>query len=347
MSVQFYPTTIQKIQRITPSSVGVYINYPAVADFNTHFQPGQNIAVRIQIDGQTYARSYSLCPSAIPGTFYIIVKKVHQGLLSNYINHELLPDQAVEITAPKGKFVLNEGFNHYTFFATGSGITPIFTMMQSLVANQPTARLHLLFGNTTPEETIFYHELQQILKDHPQVDIHFFFSRQTGQPSQHIDAMTIEAVAKHYPILQAQAFYLCGVVGMLENVKNILAQHHIEAEKIATEAFFKKPTVAAPAAAPVKETSDVTVILDGVHTQFEMPRKEKTILEVANTLGADLPFSCLDGICCACRAKVVEGKVEMIENIGLDIYEERKGYVLTCQAQPRSEKVVISFDEKG
>jgi ring-1,2-phenylacetyl-CoA epoxidase subunit PaaE len=342
MSLDFYTLTLSNIEPLTPNAARLTFALPQAHKHLFTFLPGQHVSIRPNIPDQVLSRPYSICELKAD-YLQVVVKRVKQGIVSNYIHDHFKIGRSVEMTLPKGKYFFDPKLHAKPLLlvATGSGITPIYSIIQAALAQDANRKIILLYGNSTREETIFLSEIEDLSIKHPSFKVHFFFS-QEGQ-RQRIDAKAIQALKEQW----TDAYiYLCGVPEMMDTVKQVLLEQGLSEERIFRESFIKKP-VPKTETEPTPKTSlksKVKVIIDKTSTEFELEYEGKSILETANALGADLPYSCLGGICCTCRAKLIEGKVEMKENLALDVNEERNGYILCCQSHPRSERVVISFD---
>ena len=349
MSTPFYTLALASTTVLTPSACLLRFAIPQELKATFQFTPGQHVSIRPALpNSEPISRPYSICE--LDDDFLtVVVKRVPNGIVSNFINDHFQAGRQVEMTAPKGKytFVAQTPRSSLLLFATGSGITPIYSIIRAALLQDAAAKITLFYGNSTAEETIFYKELQALSAAHPTFKIHFFFSQEAEK--RRIDQNNLSVLHQNGEIVLDKTaeilVYLCGVPAMMDNVKSFLLAKGVQENRIFHESFIKNnppKTTSAPSTSPTK--SHITVIIDKTKTEFMLDDQGESILEAANALGADLPHSCLGGICCSCRAKLLEGKVEMRENLALDVEEEKAGYILCCQARPKSEKVVISFD---
>ena len=354
MSIAFYPVKIKNIEALTPLSKKFVLEIPLEQrSLFKDWIAGQNVSVRVYLEDQKISRPYSIVDFDGEHLF-LVVKQVQNGVASHHIHNNFQVDQTIEITAPKGKYLYTpEDHENLILFATGSGITPIYAMISKALAKNPNQNIRLFYGNSDPNETIFYSELKNLAEKYSNFKVYFFFSQ--VEKKQRISPASVKNLSESL-LFQGTKYYLCGVPAMMENIRSFLIENNVKAEQIFQESFIK---IANPVSTSkpenleqnnIEKKSKVEVIIDKIKTNFELEYElntfpeEKNILQTANALGADLPYSCLEGICCTCRAKLIEGKVEMKNNLALDVEEEKQGYILCCQSYPRSEKVVISFD---
>jgi ring-1,2-phenylacetyl-CoA epoxidase subunit PaaE len=337
----------------------VSFNIPAEWAAEFLFKAGQNITLRTLIDDREIRRSYSICSSPHEHELRIAIKKVDEGLFSSHAHQHFKPGQLLEVMAPTGNFVLplNEANKkHYMAFAAGSGITPVISILKTILKEEPQSRFTLIYGNQNRSSVIFREELMAIKNDYPeQFQLIPVFSREKMDApvfEGRIDAAKCEMIFKQIvPMAPDQEYLLCGPAPMIFEVRDWLIAHKVPEKKIHYELFsdpgesgfpLKKKTTDKKEASG--ETSIVTIRLDGISSDFQIPREGPTILEAAIAAGADLPYACRAGVCASCRAKLVKGKVTMDQNYALADEELEEGFILACQSHPDSEKLVIDFD---
>jgi ring-1,2-phenylacetyl-CoA epoxidase subunit PaaE len=350
---QFQPLTVREVRRETSDSVSVAFDVPLGGSFR--FIPGQYLTLRTKIGGTEVRRSYSLCSSPLSGELRVAIKQVEGGIFSTWANTELKAGDVLDAMPPMGNFILEtepSARRRYVGFAAGSGITPVLSILKTALEREPESEFVLFYGNRKTASILFKNELED-LKDRylGRLEVHHVLSREDQGSDAlfgRLDADRIRYFAEHIPtVTKADGYYLCGPEPMIHAASDVLKAAGVAPEKIHFELFT---AAAAPAAA--KATADkgsatgdahVTVVLDGEETHFTQSSKE-FVLDAALDAGADVPYACKGAVCCTCRAKVLEGKVEMAMNYSLTDDEVADGYVLTCQAMPRSERVVVSYD---
>ena len=361
--------TIEDIRRETADCVSIAFAVPTEWREEFRFKQGQNVTVRLRINGEEVRRSYSICSSPLEGELRIAVKKVPSGLFSTYANEQLQKGHMLEVLPPTGKFYteLSAGNRkHYLAFAAGSGITPVLSLIKTTLAIEPGSSFTLVYGNRQRQSILFREELEALKNRYMQrLSLHHILSREQMDIPLNQGRIDVrkcgELCGRLIDISTVDEVFLCGPGEMIFTVRDWLAEHGVDRKKIHFELFQtqsgepgagkelmgkKDPAAFDEPAREAGKVSQVTVRLDGVSHEFQLPYDGGSILDAALMEGADLPFACKGGVCCTCRAKLVEGKVEMEVNYALEADEVAAGFVLTCQSHPRSEKVVIDFDTK-
>jgi ring-1,2-phenylacetyl-CoA epoxidase subunit PaaE len=339
LSRGFHELKVSEIQHLNDKSVMVSFDVPVDLKDEFKFIPGQYLNFEIEIKGEKYRRSYSIC-SGPNEPLSVAIKAVENGVVSNWFNQELKVNDILKVAEPEGNFTLNPEHKNVVAIAAGSGITPIMSIAKALTNGQ----VQLFFGNRSKSDAIFLAEIQSMSN----VQFTGFLSQEEAEGFQkgRIDkANFTEIIKSDLNILKADAFFICGPEGMIHDVKDTLKLFGVHDKKIKFELF------AAPIASEqipeidFKGISEVTVILDHEKLTFEMKPGNATILDLVEKNGMDAPYSCRGGVCCSCKAKVLEGKATMRVNYSLTDEEVQNGYILTCQAHPKSEKLTISYDE--
>lgn len=311
------------------------------------FTPGQYITIEVVIDGKLVKRSYSIC-SRVGEDLAIGVRAVKDGLVSNWFNATAKIGDELTVSAPMGNFKMVDAGKSYVAFAAGSGITPILSMAKSISLSDG-GKLDLFYGNKTKDMIMFKDELDQLNKDH--VHVGYWLSQEEQEGFQHgrLSKDTISSIIKSdLSLLKKEGFFICGpeqmIVDTLEALKTFgVSENKIHYELFASPVLMKsKQTIVTPSFHGV---SKVVVILDDEEIDFDLETDGATILSEAESHAVDAPFSCRGGVCCTCKAKVLKGEVRMDSNLVLTDKEIEEGYVLTCQAHPASEEVIISYDE--
>ncbi|HEY4110540.1 1,2-phenylacetyl-CoA epoxidase subunit PaaE [Puia sp.] len=363
----FHNLSIEDIRRETADCVSIALAIPPQLKEAFRYRQGQNITIRTRIGGEEVRRSYSICSSPLDNELRIAVKHVPGGLFSTFANEQLQAGQQLEVLPPSGKFYTElkaENRKNYLAFAAGSGITPVISLIKTTLAVEPESHFTLVYGNRHRPSIIFREQLEALknLYMH-RLALHHILSReQMDNPLNQgrIDASKCgELCPGLIDLPSMDEVFLCGPQEMIFAVSEWLQQQGVEKKSIHFELFHtleNGPGAIAQAGrdTPIKtddamlkdKVSEVTVRLDGISHVFNLAFDGDSVLNAALMEGVDLPFACKGGVCCTCRAKLLEGKVEMDINYALEADELAAGFVLTCQSHPRTEKVVIDFDSK-
>lgn len=352
--------TIKEIKRETTDTVSISFDVPKELEEDYKFIPGQYLTLRAEIEGQDIRRSYSICTSPSENDLRVAVKQVENGVFSTYSNNTLKVGDVLTVMKPMGRFTASPSASNtanYLLIAAGSGITPILSIAKGVLQGEPHSTITLVYGNKTFDSIIFKEQIEGLKNTYmARFNVIHVLSRESlGSElnSGRIDIAKFELLAKTViDINSINQTYLCGPAQMITSVSNWMKENGAKDENIHFE-LFTSPNAVKNVTEKVNKdtipnlnTSKVTVIIDGDELEFEMPLGgNKYILDAANEKGGDLPFACKGGVCCTCRAKVLEGEVEMKLNYSLEPHEVEKGFILTCQSIPKSEKLVIDFDE--
>ena len=343
----FYKTTIKEIIHETATAVSVLFHIPENQKKTFQFTAGQYITLQKEIHGELVRRAYSICATPQSGELKVAIKAVDKGIFSSYATCELKVGDVIEISAPEGRFQLQPQPNkNYIAFAAGSGITPILSMVKSVLENEPSATFTLVYGNKTVAETMFYEELLQLKKQYANFQLEFICSRERQENALfgRIDkAFTNFFIKNKYKDTAFDSAYLCGPVEMIHTVSDTLKEGGFSAENIHFELFTT--SVNEEEATKIKDgTTEITILLDDDETTFTMTQTD-SILAAALRHHVDVPYSCQGGVCSSCLAKVTEGKAVMTKNSILTDSEVSEGFILTCQAHPTTSKIRIDFDD--
>jgi ring-1,2-phenylacetyl-CoA epoxidase subunit PaaE len=344
----FHQLTVKDIKRLTPKSVKVTFDIPEGLTQNFQFIPGQYINVAIDISDAENRRSYSIC-SAVNEDLSIAVKEVEGGLVSNYINDDLQVEDNIFVSEPMGNFQMTDAGKNYTAFAAGSGITPILSMVKGISLSEQ-GRINLFYCNRSAEETMFKSDLDDIAND--QIKVNYLFTREEnaeGLEGRLDEKKISELLRNDLDLLKSDGFFICGPEQMIVDTVNALKTFGVPENKIHYELFttpeIMKQEKQVEVQASFNGISKVTVVLDEEETVFDLATDGDPILDEVEAKGIDAPYSCRGGVCCTCRAKVIEGTAKMDSNMALTDKEVEEGYILTCQAHPTSEKIKITYDE--
>jgi len=355
MSVQFYKLPVRDLRRETADTVSIAFEVPENLAETFRFKQGQHLTLKTSINGEEVRRSYSICTGTHEQDLRVAVKKVARGVFSTWANEHLSVGDEIEVMPPQGHFFTElapENEKIYVAFAAGSGITPVMSILRSTLAQEPHSRFILFYGNRSFDTIIFREQLEDLKNLYPdRLSVHHVLSRESlGSElfKGRLDATKCRRFGQvFFNPAEVDAFFLCGPEEMVFAVKDELTELGTDPKKVHFELFTTAGIKNKPAATDAHRTSfeaSITVIQDGAQFDFELPSDGSTLLDAAMRAGADLPFSCKGGVCSTCKARILEGKVEMDVNYGLEPDEVEAGYVLTCQAHPVTKRVVVSFD---
>lgn len=371
----FNTLTVSQVRPLTKDSVEVTFEVPEhlVEDYN--YAPGQYVALRATIDGQEVRRSYSICAEPVPGEIRVAIKRDLGGLFSNWANDTLAAGYQIDVMNPQGAFVskgnitsLNEpqkiaedakaaGGEHMVAFAAGSGITPIIAIARTVLKASENSTFDLVYANKSALDVMFAEEVGDLKDKYPtRFAVHHMLSReQRVNPlmSGRIDDEKLNAILDYViQVDKADEWFLCGPFELVQLCRDTLAERGVPEENVRFELFTTgRPETPAGQHGKAVEVDpggnnySIAFTLDGTSGSVESPvSANETILNAALRVRADVPFACAGGVCGTCRAKVVDGEVEMAENYALEKDEVDAGYVLTCQARPCTDKVTVDFD---
>lgn len=356
MTPTFHTLKIAEIRRETEDTVSVAFEIPTELQAAYQFQPGQYLTLRATIDGEDLRRSYSLCSAPHEKECRVAIKQVEQGKFSTYANTQLKKGDTLEVMTPMGNFTTKMDVNqakNYVLFAAGSGITPIFSLAKAILKEEPNSDVTLFYGNKGFASIIFREEIEALKNTHLERFrvVHVLSRESLGNVIQkgRIDLQKCEALNNAF--LNGVAIdevFVCGPEEMIHAVKDTFTQAGLQPNQIHFELFgTQAPKKEVDLSLPKEQTidSNVTVILDGDVYELSLVSDGENILDAATKAGADLPYACKGGVCCTCKAKILEGSARMDVNYALEKDEVEAGYILTCQAHPTSEKLVVSFDD--
>jgi len=359
---RFHRLGIADLRRETPGAVSIAFAVPKALAADYIFEPGQYLTLRATVAGEDTRRSYSICSGLDDGELRVAIKEVDGGLFSSYANAALRPGDTVEVMTPMGRFTapLDPGAAHsYLGIACGSGITPLMSHIKTILGREPKSRFVLIYGNRSSRDIIFKEALEDLKDRHlGRLTVHHVLSREAQDiPLLHgrLAAEKIEALVRaSLPSQTLDHAFLCGPQGALDAARTALARLDVPCGRIHVELFTPSLPPGFPATQPPPRTArngrepakvaDATVTLDGVTHHFPVAKSEG-IIDAGLRAGLELPFSCKGGMCCTCRAKLVSGTVEMVQNYSLEPWEMEKGFVLSCQSRPTSAEVTLDFDQ--
>jgi ring-1,2-phenylacetyl-CoA epoxidase subunit PaaE len=353
---RFHRLAVHDIRHEAADAVSMTFVIPDELANDYRFAPGQYLTLRTMLDGEEVRRSYSICSGPDEGEIRIAVKRVDGGAFSGFATSELKRGDELDVMTPTGRFgiaPMPEQARIHVGFAAGSGITPILSIAKAVLAREPDSRFFLFYGNRTTEGMLFRRELEE-LKDRfierlsvfhvisgEEQDIPILHGRLNGEKVR----VLLRALV---PASHVDHVFICGPTGMSEDIETTCRELGIAAERIHVERFVSefggrpRPKAVVPASAPPKAMA--ALIIDGKRREVPVAEGE-AILDAALRAGLDLPFACKGGMCSTCRARLVEGSAEMELNYSLEPWELKAGFVLTCQAKPTTDKVVVDYDQ--
>ncbi len=359
MSLHFHILRINNIVTETADCVSVIFDVPAELKESFQFKQGQSLTMRTTIDGKEVRRTYSICASPAENELKVAIKKVAGGLFSFFANEKLKAGDTLEVMEPVGKFYteLNaSNKKNYLAFAAGSGITPIISIIKTTLETESQSRFTLVYGNKNRMSIIFFEELEGLKNKYiDRFNLVNILSRERTDStlnSGKINSAKLDELNKLIDYSLVDQTFICGPEEMLFCIKNYLEASGCDKKKIHFELFTtagqkNKQKIVDTIDAETGAKSSISLKADGRFYDFTIPfNSELSILDAAMQEGADLPYACKGGMCCTCKAKLIEGEVIMDVHWGLEEEEVENGYILTCQSHPKTEKVVVDFDAK-
>ncbi|MES2701930.1 MAG: 1,2-phenylacetyl-CoA epoxidase subunit PaaE [Bacteroidota bacterium] len=360
-ALKFYSLKVNDVRPETADCVSVSLEVPAELAETFRFAPGQYLTFRRHFADAEVRRSYSICASPKDGELRVAIKKVDEGKFSTFAHSELKNGDVLEVMPPMGRFTPRKtdiAHKEYLAFAAGSGITPIMSIMKTVLEDEPDSSFTLIYGNRSRQSIIFREAIEALKnKFMLRLRIYHVLSREYMDIplfSGRINAEKCNDFCKSLvDVADIDEAFICGPEEMILSVRKQLVELGMPSESVHIELFSSpdQPKAAHQQWAD-KHRSDkgpvskVSITLDGATFDMEVPFNGESILDAALKKGADLPYACKGGVCCTCRAKVTEGEVEMEVNYALEHDEIEKGFVLTCQSHPRTERVIIDFDAR-
>lgn len=352
---KFHSLKVSDVMRETADAVSVAFEVPANLKQDYTYKQGQYLTLKFNVKGEELRRSYSICSSPVElNELRIAIKKVKDGRISTYINDNLKVGDIVEVMIPMGNFFTEMHPNNqknYILFGGGSGITPMLSILKTVLYLEPQSRVTLFYGNNDESAIIFKKQIEQLAvvnADRLNV-IHVLNIPPDGHPANLKGMMTkeknIELVKDYVDPSADNEYFICGPGPMMDNVVNALKALDIAETKVHIE-YFTAP-VKADDLEPSGNTAigaSAIIIIDGDEHPVVLEENE-TILEAAIRIGLDAPYACQGGSCCTCRALLQDGKVEMAVNYALSASEVKQGFILTCQSRPTTDKVVVNYDK--
>jgi ring-1,2-phenylacetyl-CoA epoxidase subunit PaaE len=358
---KFHTLKVSDVHRETKDAVSVAFEVPENLASEYKYIQGQYLTFKLMMDGEEVRRSYSICTSPVADSdLRIAVKEVEGGKMSPYLNKTVKAGDEIEVMTPMGRFfteVSENNSKNYVLFAGGSGITPIFGIIKTILKVEPKSQIKLVYANRNEFSVIFKDQLEKLADENQNFKLILTYD----QAPAHFDDLhagvlnkskVLELVEAYKVQSTADEIFVCGPTPMMNNITETLSNLGVDKKKVHVEYFTtvlediaKEENKAPQVESDFSGKSSIKVILDGEEAEFELSSDGDSILDAAIDAGLDVPFSCKGAVCCTCRAKVMEGKVEMDMNYALEEDEIEEGFVLTCQSHPRSANVVVDFDQ--
>lgn len=355
--LHFHTVKVKEVRKETEDCVSVSFDIPEELHSQFQYKAGQYLTLRKYIKGEELRRSYSLCSSPLDNEWRVAVKNVPNGKFSAYALHEMKAGDEIELMPPMGAFhteINASNKKKYVGIAAGSGITPILSIIKTILRKEPQSSFTLVYGNKNRHSIIFREEVEALKNKYiDRFRVMHVLSREITDAainSGRIDAVKCDELFTKFININADEFLICGPEEMIFCVKDFLLGKGIPKKHVHFELFTSPNQKAATQEIQKEEQgpkSRVTIILDGRSLDFDLNHEGENILDAAMRQGADLPYSCKGGVCSTCRAKLIEGEVDMEVNYALEDDEVKQGFILTCQSHPKTSKVVIDFDAKS
>lgn len=345
----FYKLSIKEITKETADAVSILFNVPNELKDHYQFVAGQYVTLKVTLDGQEIRRAYSICASPKSGELRIAVKAVKNGFFSKFANEKLAVGNVIEVGTPEGKFTFEpkkDRQKNYAAFAAGSGITPVFSILKSVLEEEPNSTFVLVYGNKSEKDTLFHNQLHELQLHHTgRFFVQYVYSQSTadGALFGRIDVSAVNFILKNkHAEMEFSKCYLCGPEEMINLVTNTLKENNIPDSAIKFELFSTSSNENESVGGADGHTK-ISILVDDEETTFEMSQKQ-TVLEAALKQGLDVPYSCQGGICSSCICKITEGSADMKKNQILTDAEVAEGLTLACQAYPTTTTITINFD---
>ncbi|HSF86515.1 MAG TPA: 1,2-phenylacetyl-CoA epoxidase subunit PaaE [Acidimicrobiia bacterium] len=352
----FHPLRVAAVAQETDDAVSITFEVPEDLADSYRYLAGQHVTLRAMIDGEDVRRSYSICANANTGTLRVGIKRLHGGAFSTYATTRVRPGDVIDVMPPVGEFTITPdagAARHYGAIAAGSGITPVLSLVTTVLESEPHSQFTLIFGNRGAQSIMFLEELEGLKDRYPtRFQLVHVLSREGGDLplfSGRLDAGKIEALLD--AVVDGGSvddWYLCGPYEMVQGAHEALDRAGVAPDAIHDELFFAGPVDPA-ALPPVPDdeagTVELVFTLDGRSSHVRM-RPETSVLDAALAVRRELPFSCKGGMCASCKARVLEGEVTMTKNYALVDADLEAGFVLTCQAHPTTDHIVVDFDQR-
>ncbi|KRB84845.1 1,2-phenylacetyl-CoA epoxidase subunit PaaE [Noviherbaspirillum sp. Root189] len=354
---KFHPLTVADVRKEARDTLVVTFAVPDELKESYKYSQGQHLTLRAGINGEDVRRSYSICSAVQDDSLRIAIKRTSNGQFSTWANEALQPGMVIDVMPPMGHFqapLSADNRKHYLAFAAGSGITPILSIIKTTLLAEPLSRFTLFYGNRASSTVIFRDELSD-LKDRflDRFKLVYVMSREQQDIELFNGRINKEKCSRFFQswiaLDDVDMAFICGPEQMMHEVSEALQEHGLSKDKIKIEMFAasvpKRQHVPHAQPLPGSHDCEVTLLIDGNQVSFTMEKDKESVLDAALKQGIDMRYSCKAGVCSTCRCKLVDGKVDMDANYALEDYEVARGFVLSCQSFPVSDKVVMDFDQ--
>ena len=364
MTPQFHPLRVAQVRPETSDTVSIAFEVPPELRDAYRFTQGQFLTIKAPVDGRDVRRSYSICCGVQDyddrGELRVAVKLVDDGVFSTWVHDSVAAGHTLDVMTPDGRFHVPleaEASRHYVAFAAGSGITPVLSLIRTTLAVEPRSRFTLIYGNRSVDSIIFSEALEDLKNQYlARFTLYHVLSRQPQEVDLLHGRLDRERVAAFLqtllPVDDIDAAFVCGPASMIDEVEDALKAAGVDPPRIHAERFGvplaqpRRPAAGQDLPADAAHTAELVIVLDGKQHKMRLPMGDAKVLDTALAAGLDLPYACKGGVCCTCRAKVLEGEVDMEKNYTLEPWEMEKGFVLTCQARALTPRVVVSYDDR-
>ena len=359
MSLHFHPLRVKSVVADTDEAVIVSFDVPEALAQEFRFTQGQHLTLRETLGGNEERRSYSICAGVDDGELRVGVRKVAGGRFSTWVNESLKAGHTVQVMAPEGRFFVPldpTARRHYLGIAGGSGITPILSIMKTVLAREPNSTFTLIYGNRRQKSTMFKEEIEDLKNKYlTRLSLHMVFSQEQMDSVLGSGRLSRDKIGEFFNGLidpdGVDHAFVCGPFGVNDEAEAALLGAGIPPERIHIERFGIPLPEGGAAVKQLPREGDaaqarIVIVRDGLSREIDFRSEHPSILDAAADAGLEVPYSCRSGVCCTCRAKLLEGEVRMERNFALEKHEVAAGFVLTCQSHPLTERVVLSFDER-
>ena len=349
--MDFHSLRIKEIKKETSNSVSIAFDVPNDIKSKFSFSPGHYLTLEAIINHEKVRRAYSIWKAPFENEVSVLIKEIEEGLFSSFANNQLDVGDAINVSLPMGNFELVKSqSNTTTFFAAGSGITPVISMIKQQLFDSPNNVVTLFYVNQDSANVIFKEELNKLEQNFPkQLSIYHLFTREENSTNKFSGRITeskcVELQKEGALKIDSDGYYMCGPEEMILSTKDFLISQGVKSDHIHFELFTSKPSDNVDFESHIDEAV-VNITIDDDEFEFEYTLSQSnSLLDAGNESGLDMPYSCKGGVCCTCKAKIIEGSAVMAKNFALSEEEVAEGYILTCQSHPTTEKLVISFDD--
>jgi ring-1,2-phenylacetyl-CoA epoxidase subunit PaaE len=353
----FHPLRVAAVEPVTDDSVAITFEVPEELREDYDFTQGQHLTIRTQLAGDDVRRNYSICSPAGSGVLRVAVKRLPGGAFSGHALDVLRPGDVLDVMTPTGRFFTEldpANRKHYVCIAAGSGITPVLSIVATALATEPSSSVTLVYANRTHKSVMFLEEIEDLKDRYPdRFQLIHVLSREPQEVELFSGRLDVDRMSRLLdtliPVDTVDEWFLCGPHLMVSDLRKLLISEGVSKKHLHAEVFHVEPVAPvrrAPADAGGEhgDGAEVTITLDGRRSTFRLPSDGASVLDAALAVRSDAPFACKGGVCGTCRAKLLEGSVEMDTNWALEPDEVDKGYVLTCQSHPTSDAVVLDYD---